>query len=317
MSKLNNLKKINKKIAFSIGAVILSCAMAIGVWAYVQATSGVFIYIYRFDTANNKLIPERNIIPYDSIEAMIQSVAVMMYTSPRGGNLQATIPYNLLIEEILVSNNIMSLFFTQNYDYLPPYQEAILRASLTSTMLDLPFVDIEGVYIVSGDSEIVDSFGNPIGMQTSENVLVNPEIMPRMMSQRNLTLYFVSTDLELVAEQRHVEVPTFAVERAIVEELISGSQFYGRVPAVPVETIIIDVRVAEHGIVSINLSSEFVTGFLGSHALAELTIQSIVQSIMENVGTINSIQFLIESERVDNFNGVPYFDTLFERGETE
>jgi len=42
-------------------------------------------------------------------------------------------------------------------------------------------------------------------------------------------------------------------------------------------------------------------------------IYSIVNSLIENSSNVKKVQFLIESERVEQFHGVYDFDKLFEK----
>ena len=309
-----------KKILIIIGAILFSCAAAVMVWVYVGADTGYEVHIYHFNTRTNQLEPERRIVSRDAQDEMVRAVIRMLYETPRNSDLRQTIPEDLLfVGEVRIdSAGIMTVSFPPKYNDMPPYEEGLFRASLVHTMTGLPFIGIEGVRILVDGEELIDPFGESFGTQTQEVVLVSPDIMPRMMTTRTFTLYFVNADVDgLVSEERTLEVPSLAVEHTIVAELIEGPQVEdGRMSAIPAETRIRDVRTVG-GICSINLSAAFIDNFSGHQTLAELTLQSIVRSIKENQHNVNSVQFLIESERRESFNGVPYFDTLFEREELE
>jgi len=309
-----------KKILMIVGAILLSCGTAIGVWVYVQADTGYEVHVYHFNTRTNQLEPERRIVARNAQDEMVRTVIRMLYETPRHGDLRQTIPEDLLfVGEVRINSaGIMTVSFPGEYYDMTPYEEGLFRASLVYTMTGLPFIEIEGVRILVDGEELVDPFGEPFGAQTQEVVLVSPDIMPRMMTTRTFTLYFVNAEVDgLISEERTLEVPGLAVEHAIVAELIEGPEVDdGRMSFIPAETRIRDVRTVG-GICSINLSAAFVDNFSGGQNVAELTLQSIVRSIMENQDNVNSVQFLIESERRETFNGVPYFDTLFEREELE
>ena len=303
---------MKKKILIIFAVVVMLGGGTLGLWAYVQAGSGYQVYVYRFNTRDHQLEPEQRTVAYAETEAMVQAVFSKMYEVPRSPNLQPTIPSYLLIDEVFISGTTMEIRFPAQYNELPPYDEALLRASLVQTMTYLPFIDIEGIRILVEGEELIDPFGKPLGIQTRERVLVNEDILPRRETERTFTLFFVSEDMELVPERRTLDVPDAAVERSIVEQLIEGSHFEGRITAVPSETTIRDILV-EGSICAINFSEEFISGFQGHQTLAELTLRSIVYSITENVSSVTSVRFLIEAEPRENFNGVPYFDSLFER----
>lgn len=304
---------MRKKILIIIGSIIISCAMAVGVWAYVRAESGYAVDIYRFSTRYMGLVPERQIVPYADVEVMIQTVIRKLYESPRSGNLHQTIPADLFIYEVIITGGIANFFFPASYHNMAPYDEALFRASLVRTMLRLPFINIEGVRILVAGEELLGPFGEPLGVQTESRVVISPDIRPWMETTQTFILYFVSEDVDgLLREQRTLQSSPFDIERTIIEELIAGPLLEGRKASIPSETQIIDI-IVEGGICSINFSAEFIDGFGGHQTWAELTLKSIVNSIMENNNNVTSIQFLIESERRSEFNGVPYFDTLFER----
>ena len=308
---------MSKKFFIIYGAAIILCAVSVGVWFYAQPDAGYTVYVYLFNPNANQLEQERRIVPYAEQEEMVQTVVLKLYDTPNSINLRQTIPADLIIEEVLIAGSTMKISFPKQYNDMAPYEEAIFRASLVRTMTGLPFIDIEGVLILVDGEEFMGPFGEPLGVQTQEMVLINPDIMPRRVFTQTLTLYFVSEDIDgLLPEERTVERPDgIPIEQAVVEELINGPLLEGRIATIPVDTRIRDVQ-TNAGVCFINLSDEFVSNFSGHQTLAELTLQSIVHSIMENMGNVTSVQFFIESERRDNFNGVPYFDTLFERDKT-
>ena len=309
---------MKKKILIVAAVLLVVCGTAAGMWVYAEANSAYVVHVYRFNSRTNQLEAERRRVAQDTPEVMVQSVVNMLRLTPRNNNLRQTIPADLHIDEIRIRwDGVMEIYFPAEYRDMPPYEEGLFRASLVQTMTQLPFININGVLVLVEGQRLNNPFGEVVGVLTGENVLVNPDIRPRMMTMRTLTLYFVSEDVDgLLSEERTLEVPTFAVETAIIEELIAGSRYEGRRQAIPSDTRIIGVRTGG-GICSINLSTEFVTGFSGTQTLAELTLQSIIRSIMVNESHITSIQFLIDSQYRENFNGVPYFDVLFQREDIE
>ncbi|MCL2398137.1 MAG: GerMN domain-containing protein [Defluviitaleaceae bacterium] len=301
---------MNRKILIAIGVVLISCTMAVGTWAYMQANEGLSnVYIWYFNTRTNSLESERRMAPYEDRVKMIQAVIRLLY-SPSSSDLQRIIPEDLFIDRVNLYGRDMVIHFTARYHDLAPHEEALVRASIVYTMIDLPFID--SVQILVDGEDLLDPFGEPLGKMDRGRVRVNPPIRPHHKVLQTFTLYFVSSDMSgLLAEERTTDVDfNLPTELFILRQLIYGSTLEGRISSIPPSTRILDVR-TEGGICSINLSQEFIDNFNGSQTLAELTLHSIVHSIMENVGSVNSIQFFIDSQLREQFNGVPYFDTLF------
>ncbi|MCL2016986.1 MAG: GerMN domain-containing protein [Defluviitaleaceae bacterium] len=307
----SKIKSFKKKIFVTLGLLVFLTAVAVGGWFYLQP-NGYTVYIYQFDTRTNRLQPERRTVPEATVESMIQTTVLKLYETPQNSFLRRTIPADLAINEIVVRGNIMEISFPASYNDMQPYEEGLFKAALAQTMTNLPFIDIEGLIIFVDGEELQNSFEEPFGLLTQNRVLVNQNIMPMRVVSQTITLYFVDeTATELLSESRTIERPDgVSVYQAVIEELINGPDSTGLIATIPSNARILDIR-TEGGICTINFSEDFVAAFQGHQLLADLTLQSIVRSVTENVSTITSIQFLVESERRDTFNGVPYFDTLF------
>ena len=293
--------------------IVVLCIAAVVIWAFFQVNTGQEVYIYYFSEREHQLVAERRTIPEAGPEETLRSVLRLMYSSPRDINLRQTIPEDLLFSEpIYIIGGVMHASFPASYHQMASYEEALFRASLVRTMTGLPFIDSVKIF-VDGE-ELTNPFGEPVGPENRYNVIVGEPIRPRRVFSHTFQLYFLNTDENgFISRERTVERPDgVSVEHAILEQLKEVAEIYGFTSAIPVGTRILNAR-TEGGICSINLSEEFISNFGFTDATAELLLQSIIKSIMENVSTAQSIQFLIESERVEYFHGVPYFDTLFER----
>ena len=305
---------MKKKIFTIIGIIIISCLAGAGIWVYVEANSGLAVQIYRLNIRTHQLEPEQRRISYSEPEEMVQTVIRMMYDIPRNSSLRQTITEDLLFDKVQVTGSTMDVFFPARYHEMEPHNEAIFRASLVHTMTNLPFISIEGLRIWVDNEELEDPFGEPMGLITQERVLISPNIRPMRVFEQELILYFVNEDRDgLISEERTVDRPDgVSVEYIVITELINGPIHESSTGTISSNTRILDVR-TEGGLCSINFSSEFIDQFHWPQAIAELTLQSIVLSLMENNASINNVRFLIESEPRETFNGVPYFDALFER----
>jgi len=303
---------INKKWLVAPVCIVIIAA----VLAYVNSTdNATSVYIYYFNTLTNELEPEQRRVTDESLSLQVQAMILLLYEPPRNSSLRQTIPGDLLFDNVLIEGSDMLISFPATYHRMEPQEEALFRTSLVWTMTQLPY--IESVAILVDGSPLINSFGGERGPETRNNVLINPVITPMRLLSRTIALYFINEDLSgLVAEERTIEVGFIGhdvnLERYIIDQLIEGTEIAGRFSGIPTGTRIREVR-TEGGICTIDFSEEFVANFTGELHLAELTIQSILHSITENVGNVRSVQFLIEAERREQFGGVQYFDSLFER----
>ena len=305
---------MSKKYFITAGTVFIACIIAVGVWLYVYTGDG--IYIYYFNIQTNQLEAERRGTPVEDPIMLIQETGRMFHLEPRGSNLRRTIPEGLFIEKMNLRGSTLEVFFPEEYHEMLPFDEGLFRASLVQTMTGLPLV--ENVQIMVNGYELYDPFGRPFGEMNRDNILLSPEIRPQQMVTQTLTLYFVNADLDGLSSEERTVIVDHSLHPAeiILQQLIEGPNpdSEGLLHTIPSGTRIRDVR-TEGGMCSINFNEAFVNNFGFPQNLAELTLQSIVHSIKENLSDVRSVQFLIEEERREQFNGVPYFDAPFERDE--
>jgi germination protein M len=178
-------------------------------------------------------------------------------------------------------------------------------------MTGLPFVSRVAIR-VEGDDPETEAL-----LESRETVAINPVISSVRLTTRTFTLYYVNDTLDALVpvEYTSSNVNMDQIERYIVSRLIEEPPQEGLIATIPSETRIIDVM-TEESICYVNLSADFVSRFNGSPSLAQLMLYSIVNSLTENMTHVKRVQFLIDSERVDQFQGTADFHQVFERDET-
>lgn len=200
---------------------------------------------------------------------------------------------------------MLEVEFSEKYKNILPMTELFFRGSLVWTMTDLSFID--NVHIYVGGKELLNDTGKPIGLLNRQNVIIDAKISSEKVETQWLKLYFANSNNKLLTfEERPVEVKELSVETCIIEELIKGPTKEGLLPTIPHETVVRDIKLDETtSTCYVNLSNDFVLKHTGDATAQKITIYSIVNSLTEpsNVKNVKKVQFLIESEKITNFNG--------------
>ena len=104
----------------------------------------------------------------------------------------------------------------------------------------------------------------------------------------------------MLFRSREVEIPAAgSVEKIVVEELIKGPANDDHIATIPTDTKVLSVE-TKNDVCFVNFSKEFVTKHQGGSSGELFTVYSVVNSLTE-LGTVGSVQFLIEGEKRDEY----------------
>ncbi|MDR1914207.1 MAG: GerMN domain-containing protein [Clostridiales bacterium] len=261
---------------------------------------------------------EERVIPINDNVEMAKSVLEEFIIGPKSQNLVKTMPNDMMIinkTQIVndVTQTIFEIEFSREYYNMTPIEESFFRASFVWTMTDLDFIDSVHIYVEG--NEVLFSNAQPMGLQSRETIDINPRISPNKVTTREVVLYFTDeTGTVLIPENRTIEVnPDLPIEQFVVQELINGPQLEGRFATVSPDVKIREVE-TENGICFVNLSMDFISKTPASNATDQISVYSIVNSLIEL--KVKKVQFLIESESVTQFKGAIDMSRQFEKEES-
>jgi germination protein M len=207
----------------------------------------------------------------------------------------------------------VEVYFSTKYRDMTTIEEVFFRTASVWTLTSLDY--IEDVYFFVGDEPLLTKNGVKFNALGRNNILINPELSPDKSGTKEVILYFSDENKEmLLPVVKYIGVnPDKLIEKYIVEQLIEGPNDTKLRQIVPRETKIREIR-TELGICFINLSADFLTKQLGDVNAEKLAVYSIVNSITE-LEYITSVQFLIDSKRVDMTIDDLDFSVQIERNE--
>jgi hypothetical protein len=108
----------------------------------------------------------------------------------------------------------------------------------------------------------------------------------------------------LMPEKRYVikENDAAAQAKEIVKALLEGSKT-GLVNTFPAGVVLIDVKVGDAGIASVNFSKNLIKKYQGGSTAEMATIYSLTNSITQNVPGIKQVKILVEGKELSSIKG--------------
>jgi hypothetical protein len=273
--------------------------------------------IYFFNTAQGRVEAEFRLLAAEGLTEQIDMALRYFFSGPSGGGLSHVVPAGLEASEFLkdmyIADRMLVVSFSEWYSEMSPTDEIKFRSAFTRTMVSLP--QIESVMFRAGSTE--SESGTEWGIErveSAETIANNPFISPARRTSEEFTLFFVcETGEGLITMQDFVpDVNLHTRIQNIVERLIEEQNAAGVMPLIPPETRVRLVINEPDAGLYIDFSGEFHSRFTGTTAQAELMLQSIAHSVLENLRENRTrVFFLIDSDRWEEFHGVSDFDLGF------
>lgn len=250
--------------------------------------------VYYIEGDGSALVEAVVTLPDSSKKAQVKYLIEQLLNPPKGK--LSPLCDGTQLNSVTIKDEIAVVDFSDEFEKFDELRNALAPAAVAKTLCSLDF--ISGVSILVDGVEAMGSDGEPLGVIMESDVVGEGKAEN---TKAKVVLYFANDMGDgLTAENREVLVATAAtVEKAIVEELIKGPQNAGSIGIIPTETKVISVE-TKNNVCFVNLSKDFVNKYQGGTAGETLTVYSIVNSLTE-LGTVDSVQFLIEGEKRDEF----------------
>lgn len=297
-----------KKIYTSIITILILMLMPVfgitGCSKEEPLTPGYQLYFINSDMTG--LVPSDYVINSQGIDEAVSEVLDELKKTPEKFQYVAPLSLNVVIKEVGINEDQVSINFGSEYLELDSIEEVLLRASVVKSLTGID--GIKAVTFMVEEEPIVDAQGNIVGAMTQDQFVLNAGKEINAYDEIKLTLYFAdSTGEKLKTTAREVVYNTnIPKDRLVVEELIKGNEEFSTINP---DTKVISTTITD-GICYINLDKAFLTQ---AYAVTpEVTIYSIVNSLVE-INGINKVQILIDGDSSYIFQEVMPLSDVYER----
>lgn len=295
-----------KKIRFYF--TLLVCMMFLSACGKKEVSVGETV-VYHLNKEGTAIVPENCRITGDSPETQIEELLAKLEEIPESVDQKRTIPENVKLLNYTLDRKQLYLDFSTEYLNMDKATEVLVRAAVVKTMVQVEEVSFIGIRI--GGEPLKDSRGNNIGLMNENTFLDNIASGDSATKIINLNLYFANKTGDKLKNQSCVVEynANMAVEKVIVEMLISGPTEKGYYATIPKDTKLMNVTTKD-GVCYVNLDTGFTAQ--GYDVLGTVTIYSIVNSLTE-LPDIKAVQILVNGETSMNYKDNISLETIFQR----
>ena len=305
--------RINRHLA-GVLSLILACITlsGCGMGGPDAAGTGTDIQVYYITSDIDGLTPISSGIEagsYDSTEALLGAVTDALATSPEA-TLRAPLRAENGFKTARIVDNQVVLDFNENLTSLDVISRTLIMAAATRTI-----TQIKGIDAVSGTIEgapMLDSAGMVIGPMSADAYVDNAGLQINAEERTQLTLYFANeTGDGLVKVNRTVVYSgNIPMDKLVMQQLINGPLEGENAHPVMNPSCKLINATTQDGTCYVNLDSAFLSPV--DNISNDVAIYSIVDSLAE-LGTVNKVQFLIDSDSDVMFREAVSLNTQFDR----
>lgn len=308
-SKTKNWKKIN------IVSVLLVLSLILSGCNKVASSKSITLYfpsedneLAAFETSDIEVASNDKIVLLDSVkDALLEGPAKKDETYKNLYNDIVSISYVTLENKLLIVN------LTGDYFALSRGERLALKAGIAKSYSNFKFV--ESVRFLKDGNLIVDESGKKAEDIEIASLLTEMDDLSVNNDFQSYYLYFANEKGQLVREERTLEVQTATLlAKALVDQLLKGPAREDLLPTIPKGTRVRQLEIKE-GICYVDFNKSFQTKHSGGENEEKLTVFSIVNTLTE-LSDIDKVQFLIDGEKLENYQGFIDFSQTFSRDES-
>lgn len=241
---------------------------------------------------------------------IIMSLINLLQTSPNGALYHSVLDESCGFNAAVQNENQVIVDFDSNIMGVETVRGILIRAALVRTLTQVNGID--SVSCTVDGSAMLDSNGLAIGAMTADTFIDNAGAQINAEERAQLTLYFANEDGDrLVKVNRSVVYSgNISMDKLVVEQLLLGPQDGEKGSAVLNPDLKIINVTTQDGTCYVNLSAEFLSppGTITN----DVALYSIVDSLIE-LGTINRVQFLVDSDSDVMYRETVSLNTQFSR----
>lgn len=285
------MKKIIRKSFFLLLSVMLMLSLvSCGADNKKSAGKGS-IKVYYLNQLKTSLYPVSERPEGSSARKKISFLLRELSTSKSDKDYTNPIPEEVIIRSFTLKGKQLVISFSRDYETISKVQEALLRAAVVKTLVQLPEVNSVTFRIVN--ESLLDSAGNAIGAMTADSFVDDFDFEQDATRSVSLTLYCPALDGSgLIKESREAHInENVPIAQAVMSQLAKSPDSKNADVTLPASVKVLSVNVND-GICYVDLDSSLDNA--GGNVSENLRIYSIVDSLCE-LDQINRVQIIIGS----------------------
>ena len=263
------------------------------------------ISIYFKDIQTNKLSEEKHRVKIDKANnTELAKIAIdELIKGPRNEQNASVIDNEARLLSLVINNGVATVNMSSHFSEKKGVDELLLIFAVVNTLCSIE--GIKGVVIqVEGKPIVKENTGEEWGVLSMSDMALNTE------DKTTIKIYFPDKNGEsLKVENRTIDTQqTLSLEKAIVSELLKGSQDTNLSSAVADGTKLLSIETKD-SVCYVNFSNEFKSKTSSGSTATMLSLYAVVNSLCE-LRNVESVQILVNGETGVEFGNfvldIPY-----------
>lgn len=297
-------KKRIISILLSLSVLLVSVLSLSGCGEEKKEELNTYMIYYTNQIANDIIYKEQVIEGAEHMEqlTLIRRLLDIMFTQDEEDTTYYTVkPDNVELNGIFLKDGLITLDFNSGYDQMTNVRKIIFRASVVSTLCQVPGVN--GIAFTVEQNPITNSTGEAIGIMTKDsfvNVLLTEEGM--LKQETDLTIYFANQTKDKLVPALYrftIDNSSSSMEEYILTRLMEGPEEEENVRTIALGVTLNSVATTDR-VCYVNFGANFLEQ--EQTVSDELLVYSIVNSLCQ-LSYVHSVRFLIDGEPAGLLHG--------------
>ncbi|MCR5453082.1 MAG: GerMN domain-containing protein [Lachnospiraceae bacterium] len=247
------------------------------------------IYVYYLNQLQTMLVKKSYKLHNKDTDKCVSELLEVLSTKIEDSDRSCPIPEDIDVKASSVYNGKLKLSFSIDYLGLSPVREALLRAAVVKTLVQIKGVE-SVAFLVMGEP-LTDFDGNVIGVMNADSFVDDFGTEQGEVEEANLVLYYATSDAgALVREERVVHYNgNVPIEQVVIKYLSETPETKDAMPTLPKDVKILSISTKD-GVCYVDLDETLLSEKV---SLSEnLILYSIVNSLCELDG-IKKVQLFV------------------------
>lgn len=264
--------------------------------------------LYYVDPSKRELMGWGKDIEEAKAEDIIKDFYEELKTSP-DENMIAIVPANVILNTIAIDNNILYMDFSDNYHDMKKIDEALFKAAVVKTMVQVEGIDYVSFYI--NGHPLTNANGTDVGLMSNQTFIDGNNTYDESITWVETVLYFSDSAGEmLVGEKTNIAYnKNTSIEKVVIEYLLNGPSESENRKTLPSNLNVISASTKD-GTCYVNFNSAFLSSL--ADVSAKITLYSLVNTLCE-LPSVKNVQFLVNGSSDYSLRETYSLAELYER----
>lgn len=264
--------------------------------------------VYYLNMDGTRIVPESYELEAEEQMEQVGELIGKLQEQPEESGIVRTIPETVQLQGYQIEGLSLVIDFSDSYYKMSNTQEALVRAAIVRTMLQVR--DVSYVSFTVNGQALMNFEGQLVGNMNADSFVDNPGEQINSSQETILTLYFAnSSGNKLVKETRKVHYSSnISLEKLVIEQLIEGPKSSDMKATMPSDAKLITISVVDE-VCYVNLDASAVSQ--NSDITEEVLLYSIVDSLAE-LEHVSKVQISVNGETKGKLRYVYDLSNMYE-----